>query len=611
MRQKLAAMVIALALNSSWAQEALDADTATTGGLSAYDIFGLSSLSEEESSSTTAPVEALASVEETTATDSQSTDTESVAVDDGEAEDTSKESDTPILDDEIEAGAALGTADESVESSAGMVIIDASGAEGGLGYSADEEVLLAEITRLLAERDELYSVINELYAENLALREQTSDANYYKERTAELEAEIAKLENVIEEKNAALAFADNRLAEMEALLAEEGAKLDDAESRLATAGGDEDALGGMIAAKDALIAERDAVISGKDDALALKEDEIEARDRAIKGKDEDIATLSARLEAADAELVKAKADLLVAEAYAREVAESAIAEQPDETGRAAAEAPVETGPSVGGATEAVLAAERRIAALTGELDAALESKAAAEKAREVAEASRLEAEAALSAATAAGSIVPGHSERDAYLAGWRLDTSKFTKKLRDGFDGSSARLGSWSISGATASQSDASQYFSRLEMPLAQGKLTTLYRFRVRSTGKGWVGLGLHLFVDNVKKKHGYGEGKSLLVWFTRDKAARGDDATYVQLYRSDDDVVMERMFDAELADGLDSWRFVEIVYDPGAEYIAVSVDGSLRIVYRTFFGRDSGATVSLRTLGGGAAFSDFSAWSE
>ena len=73
----------------------------------------------------------------------------------------------------------------------------------------------------------------------------------------------------------------------------------------------------------------------------------------------------------------------------------------------------------------------------------------------------------------------------------------------------------------------------------------------------------------------------------------------------------MERMFDAELADGLDSWKGVEIIYDPLAEYIAVSVDGTLRIVYKTFFGREAGATVSLRTLGGGASFSDFSVWTE
>jgi hypothetical protein len=138
-----------------------------------------------------------------------------------------------------------------------------------------------------------------------------------------------------------------------------------------------------------------------------------------------------------------------------------------------------------------------------------------------------------------------------------------------------------------------------------------LYRFKARSTGKGWIGLGLHLYVEDVLKKRGYGEGKSLLVWFTRDRDARGDDATYLQLYRSDNDVVMERMFDAELQDGVEAWRLVEVVYDPGAEYIAVSVDGVLRIVYKTFFGRDAGATAALRTLGGGVSFSEFSAWTE
>lgn len=172
-------------------------------------------------------------------------------------------------------------------------------------------------------------------------------------------------------------------------------------------------------------------------------------------------------------------------------------------------------------------------------------------------------------------------------------------------------MGSWKITGQTAAQTDASQYFSRLEMPLAQGKSATLYRFKARSTGKGWIGLGLHIFVEDNKKKRGYGEGKSLLVWFTRDKSTRGDDATYLQLFRSDTDVVMERMFDAELQDGLAAWRLVEIVYDPVADYIAVSVDGVLRAVYKTFFGRDAGATVSLRTLGGGGAFQDFSAWTE
>jgi hypothetical protein len=168
-------------------------------------------------------------------------------------------------------------------------------------------------------------------------------------------------------------------------------------------------------------------------------------------------------------------------------------------------------------------------------------------------------------------------------------------------------MGSWVIQGAGARQTDASQYFSRLELPLAQDGKPLLYSFRARATGTGWVGLGLHFFVEDVVKRRGYGEGKSLLIWFTRDQAARGVDTSYLQLYRSDNDVVMERMFDAAIGDSLVIWRKVDIVYDPVAEYLAVSVDGVLRIVYKTFFGRTSGATVALRTLGGGVEFADFS----
>ncbi|MBN2875697.1 MAG: hypothetical protein JXM71_11425, partial [Spirochaetales bacterium] len=287
-----------------------------------------------------------------------------------------------------------------------------------------------------------------------------------------------------------------------------------------------------------------------------------------------------------------------------------------------AAAPVAAPATAAEIAEAVAAAERRVAAITVERDAALAvrdaaiaSRNAAETMLKASEASRLEAEAALAAALAAGTVTrdraTASSGATGYVSGWSLDTSKFTKRVRTGFEGSVARMGAWKIAGQTASQSDASQYFSRLEMPLAQGGAAMLYRFSTRSSGSGWIGLGLHLFVEDVKKKSGYGEGKSLLVWFTRDRAKRGDEATYLQLYRSDNDVVMERMFDAELEDGVAAWRLVEVVYDPSAEYIAISVDGVLRAVYRTFFGRDSGATVALRTLGGGGAFKDFSAWIE
>jgi hypothetical protein len=370
----------------------------------------------------------------------------------------------------------------------------------------DESILMDEIMRLIVERDSLYEQISELKAQNAALSAAALDAEYYKNRSEELETEVSRLEGELAQKETALV---------------------EAEAALAVSGGDRTAIDALIADKNVAIAERQAAVASGETAIAERNAAIELRDAAIATRD-------------------------AAETIAR----------------------------------------------------------AAEAAKAEADAARKEAETALATALASGAIIRD-TGGSGYLSGWALDVGKFTRNVRTGFEASAARMGSWKIDGQTASQTDASQYFSRLELPLAQSKAATLYRFKARSTGKGWIGLGLHIFVDDIKKRRGYGEGKSLLVWFTRDKDARGDDATYLQLYRSDNDVVMERMFDAELEDGMAAWRLVEVVYDPVAEYIAISVDGTLRAVYRTFFGRDSGATVSLRTLGGGNSFQDFSAWTE
>ncbi len=414
---------------------------------------------------------------------------------------------------------------------------------------SDEQLLMAEIERLLVERDELYGTINELRAENLELAEQAGEAEYFIKRVAELEIEITRLEGIIVENEAALVAADTRLAEIEAQLVEEGGRLADAEARLAATDGGTAAVASMLAGKDAELSVKDAELSVKATEISIKVAELTEKDALIASMDDELRVRESTIAAKDEAIASMKAKLE--------------------------------------ATQAEAAAALAAAKATGTV-------------------------VQVASATPAMVAVPVASKATSgYLSGWELDTSKFTKKLRDGFGDSSARMGSWKIVGAMASQADSSQYFSRLELPLAQGKAPMLYRFKARSTGKGWIGLGLHLYVEDVLKKRGYGEGKSLLVWFTRDSDARGDDATYLQLYRSDNDVVMERMFDAELADGIESWRLVEVVYDPGAEYIAVSVDGVLRIVYKTFFGRDAGATAALRTLGGGVSFSEFSAWTE
>jgi hypothetical protein len=167
-------------------------------------------------------------------------------------------------------------------------------------------------------------------------------------------------------------------------------------------------------------------------------------------------------------------------------------------------------------------------------------------------------------------------------------------------------VGSWKIDGELASQLDPAQYFSRLTFPAVQTRKPTLYSFEVRTGDKGWVGAGLHFFADAVKKPRGYGEGKSLLVWLTRDVKMRGGPETYLQIYRSDDDVNMGRVLDARLQEGLGRWNKVEVLYDPQAEFVVVAVNDVVRAAYRTFFGIGSGVTVSLRTLGAGVSFRNF-----
>ena len=185
----------------------------------------------------------------------------------------------------------------------------------------------------------------------------------------------------------------------------------------------------------------------------------------------------------------------------------------------------------------------------------------------------------------------------------RLEAASYPTVLRSGFDGSKPRLGTWKQSAGILSQTDARQYFSRLTFPLVQSSKPILYSFETKTGAKGWVGTGIHLFTEGVKKTKGYGEGKSLLVWLTRDLKLRGNDGTYLQVYRSNGDVSMERVLDAKIKERLDSWNRIEVLYEPSEEFLVIAVNGSVRAAYRTFFGIGTGATMSLRTLGGGVQF--------
>ncbi len=185
----------------------------------------------------------------------------------------------------------------------------------------------------------------------------------------------------------------------------------------------------------------------------------------------------------------------------------------------------------------------------------------------------------------------------------RIDPKTFPEILRSGFADSKTRLGTWKLKDGILAQTDRSQYFARMTFPLVQSAKPVLYSFDTKAGAKGWVGTGLHLFADKVKKSKGFGEGKSLLVWLTRDAKVRGNAGSYLQVYRSDSDASMERVLDAKIKEKLDGWNRIDVLYEPANEFLVIAVNGTVRAAYRTWFGIGNGVTMSLRTLGEGVQF--------
>ncbi len=184
--------------------------------------------------------------------------------------------------------------------------------------------------------------------------------------------------------------------------------------------------------------------------------------------------------------------------------------------------------------------------------------------------------------------------------------ARLTRRISTGFSSGTPDTGTWTVRPDSAVQTDPDAYFAKLAMPVLQTGDPVLYSVRVRVLDSGWAGVGLHLFVDDVQRRRGYGMGSSLLVWFTRDPGVRKTDATFLQLYRSDDDVVMGRVLDAAVPHAIDGFLDLDILYEPRSQYLTVAVDGVDRVRYRTWFGIESGVEVALRSLGR-AEFRDFS----
>ncbi len=165
--------------------------------------------------------------------------------------------------------------------------------------------------------------------------------------------------------------------------------------------------------------------------------------------------------------------------------------------------------------------------------------------------------------------------------------------------------GSWETAGPNRIvQTDSSARFAKLVLPYRQDSQPRLYRMLTRAIGDGWAGVGMHLGVSGVEAPAGYGHGRSLLVWLTRDAHTYGDETTFLEVYISYDDVTMNRVAQSALDSDLSTTTAVEVLMDPGAGMLTVAVGGIEQFRYRVNMAQGTGLELALRALGEGS-FSD------
>lgn len=182
----------------------------------------------------------------------------------------------------------------------------------------------------------------------------------------------------------------------------------------------------------------------------------------------------------------------------------------------------------------------------------------------------------------------------------------FTRTLTDGFKSPRNTLGDWSRSSGNLEQGDNSQRFAKYTISQSQSAEVLKYSFSTRAMNDGWRGAGLHFLASRSDKANGYGLGKSYLCWVTRDEKAMQTDKTYIQLYKSMNDIKMievkSTITDFDIAKGIE----IDIYVDKDKEKITVAANGEEMFTFTDDDFYSYGNVVAFRSLGR-ARFEDFS----
>ena len=179
--------------------------------------------------------------------------------------------------------------------------------------------------------------------------------------------------------------------------------------------------------------------------------------------------------------------------------------------------------------------------------------------------------------------------------------------VHSGFSGGRALFGNWQTTQSVAKQVDTKQLYAKYSVPVSQNQNETLFSFNAKMSGQGWIGFGLHFFVSGDKQVDAYGLGKSLLVWLTKDPVYYGNDRTYIQAYRSYDDISMAQIASVRIPESILSSVKVDVLYNRSANVIAAFVNGEKKLEIKEIDSAIwSGNKVAFRSLGGEVEFSSF-----
>jgi hypothetical protein len=168
------------------------------------------------------------------------------------------------------------------------------------------------------------------------------------------------------------------------------------------------------------------------------------------------------------------------------------------------------------------------------------------------------------------------------------------------FDGAQVIVGSWTIEGDKAIQTDKDVFFAKLSLPLRQAERGVYdYSFVAKSTAprRGWVGVGAHFFASETRAPAGYGWGDSIVVWLTRDPVHYEKDITRLQIYRSKNDCWMAMIAEAVVPESIFDENRFDVRIDSKSGAVTVSLNGTERLEVKNLRKLHEGRYVVLRAL--------------